>query len=214
MIIKTKPPIPNKPQSICARAEHKKVTPVRCTSGGELMVRVADPLPTVGDGVNRKNKDGVLVLGDDGQALRNVRVDPDGTMVVRSERPVVYESTEVVRTVKLDNPVDCKPITVTNIPDHIGIKGDIDVTQVPKKIRTLPFQFTGREFVAKLPSCRVYMIYFTISKKTFVEIPGVAGKMYLDEFKMSLFPMFISIDEFAIKTSEYVDVGGYIAYEG
>ena len=214
MIIKTKPPIPNKPESIQAQAGNKKVTPVRCTPSGELMVQTSDSLPTAGSGVNRKNKDGVLVLGDDGQALRNVRVDPDGTMIVRSEQPVVYESTEVVRTVKLDNPVDCKPITVTNIPDHVGIKGDIGVTQVPKKICTLPFQFTGREFVAKLPSCRVYMIYFTISKKTFVEIPGVAGKMYLDEFKMSLFPMFISIDEFAIKTSGYVDVGGYIAYEG
>ena len=213
MIVKARPPIPNKPESMQARAGNKKVTPVRCTPSGELMVRVADPLPTVGDGVNQKNKDGVLVLGDDGQALRNVRVDPDGTMIVRSEQPVVHESTEVVRTVKLEGPIDCNPVAVMNIPPRVEIKDNVATVQVPQKVRTFPFQFAGRSFEAKLPPCQIYILYFTVSRKTFVEIPGIAGKMYLDKFKMNLFPMFIYVDKFIIKASEFVDIGGYAIYE-
>ena len=213
MIIKTKPPIPNKLESIQAQSGNKKVTPVRCTPSGELMVRTVDSLPTAGSGVNRKNKDGVLVLGDDGQVLRNIRVDPDGTMVVRDEQPVVHESTEVIRTVKLAGPIDCNPVTVMNIPPPVEIKDNVNTIQVPQKVRPFPFQFTGRNFTAKLLPCQIYILYFTVSRKTFVEIPGIAGKMYLDEFRMNLFPMFIYVDKLIIKASEFVDIGGYAIYE-
>ena len=214
MKIKTKSLKPNKLEPIRAQCNNRVVQPIRCTSAGELMVHQINQLPAVAGGVNRKNKDGILALGDDGKALRNIRVDPDGTVVTRNEQPVnvIPRTIQVEGTVSLKEPVECKPITVANIPTCVRVQENLNVVPVTREVNTYPFHFVGREFELNL-KCHLYTLYFSVSRKTFVEILGITGEMYVDEFKLNLFPMFLPIDKLTIKTREHVEVGGYILYE-
>jgi hypothetical protein len=128
MLIKTKKPEPEKPKSMHAKAGNVR-TPVRCTGRGELEVYQANSPGFVGTGINRYNKDGVLVLGDDGKCLRNVRVDPDGAVVVRHDQPidVTLEEVRVNGHVTVDNTLTVDPVTVANMPDQIRIQEGLHI---------------------------------------------------------------------------------------
>jgi hypothetical protein len=58
----------------------------------------------------------------------------------------------------------------------------------------------------------VYSVYLTVYEPTFVELVGITGEMWIKEFKLDLFPLFVQADKVAIATKEYAEVGGYIVY--
>jgi hypothetical protein len=215
MLIKAKSPIPTKPRPTCGQAGNKVVQPIRCTADGEVFVYQTNQPKLVGDGVNRKNKDGVLTLGDDGRHLRNVRVDPDGTTVVRHDGPVevVPHLTEVVGIVSVDNPVTVNPVTVANMPDHIRVQEDLHVTQNSIEALVAPINFEDYGQIVIDEPCKVYSIHLTVNELTFVEIVGITGEMWTTEFKFSIFPQFIQVNKVAITTKEYAKAGGYVIYE-
>jgi hypothetical protein len=101
-----------------------------------MVHQVNQPVP-VGDGVNRKNKDGALILGDDGRYLRNVRVDPDGTVVTRVDKPVDLNmpTVKVEGSVGIEGSVTVDPVTVTNMPEEIRVQENLHVIQVPRDTR-------------------------------------------------------------------------------
>jgi hypothetical protein len=215
MIVKAKSPTPIKPIPVCGQSGNKVVQPIRCTSGGELMVYQVNEPGTVGDGVNRKNKDGVLTLGDDGHYLRNVRVDPDGTTVVRHDGPidVTLKELSVQGSVTVDNTLTVNPVRVSNMPDHIQIQENLHVVQTPMEAQVAPFSFDGYGVVVISQRCKIYSIYITVCEPTLMEIVGITGEIRTKEFKISLFPQFIQMDKVEFKVREYVHGGGYIIYE-
>jgi hypothetical protein len=169
----------------------------------------------VGDGVNRRNKDGVLALGDDGKSLRNVRVDPDGTTVVRHDGPVDITLKEVAvhGTVTVDNTLTVNPVRVSNMPTEMKIQENLHVVQTPVATKVAPFSFEGYDSLILSKPCRIYSVYLTVYEPTFIEVVGITGGMWTREFKMNLFPQFIQVDQLEIKAREHVHVGGYILYE-
>lgn len=216
MLIKAKSPTPNKPEPIRARSIGKKLVPVRCTRSGELMVHQVNQPIQVGDGINRKNRDGVLVLGDDGQYLRNVHVDPDGTVVTRIDGPVDLNMpvVEVKGTVGVGNTLTVNPVKVSNMPEEIRIQENLHVVQVPREVRVAPISFEGYEQVVLSEPCKVYSIHLTVCEVSWIEIPGITGEMFTKEFKIDLFPLFIQLDKLVVKVREWSRVGGYVIYEG
>jgi hypothetical protein len=169
----------------------------------------------VGDGVNRRNKEGNLALGDDGQYLRNVRVDPDGTTVMRHNGPidVTLEKVKVEGTVRIDKTVECEPIVVANMPTHMQVQEGLNIVQTPVPVKVAPFNFTGYGSVIISQPCRIYSIHLTVYDATYLEIVGITGEMWTRELKFNLFPQFIQVDKVEIKAKEYVNAGGYILYE-
>jgi hypothetical protein len=170
---------------------------------------------TVGDGVNRKNKDGVLALGDDGSHLRNIKVTSDGTTVVRHDGPVDVnlDTVSVQGTVTIDNTLTVEPVTVANMPDHIRVQEGLNVVQTPIEAQVAPINFEGYGAMIIPRPCKVYSIYLTVCDPTFVEVVGITGQMWTAEFKFSIFPQFIQMDKVAITTKEYAKAGGYVIYE-
>ena len=204
MLIKTKLPEKTKPE-----------IPLRRTSTQELMVYQVNQPRLVGDGVNRKNKDGILVLGDDGQYLRNIKVAPDGVTVVRHDGPVDVTLEEIIvqGVVTVDNTVTVEPVTVANMPDHIRIQENLHVVQTPLEAKVAPFNFSGCGTVILSRPCRIYGVHLTVCEPTFVEIVGITGEMWTKELKLNLFPQFIQVNRLEIETREYVEAGGYVIYE-
>jgi hypothetical protein len=190
------------------------VQPIRCTAGGEVFVHQTNQPRPVGDGVNRKNKDGVLVLGDDGKQLRNVRVDPDGTTVVRHDGPVdiTLKKVTVDGTVSVKDTITVEPIMVANMPTAMKIQENLHVVQTPQATKVAPFSFEGYGSLILSKPCRIYSVYLTVYEPTFIEVVGITGGMWTREFKMNLFPQFIQMDKLEIKAKEYVKAGGYILY--
>lgn len=215
MLIKTKSPTPNKPEPIRARSIGKKLVPVRCLQGGELAVHQVNQPPSVGNGVNHKNKDGTLFLGDDGKYLRNVRVDPNGTVVTRIDEPVDLNMpvVEVEGTVSVENTLTVNPVSVSNMPEEIRVQENLHVVQVPREVRVAPISFEGYEQVVLSEPCRIYSIHLTVNGLTWIEIPGFAGEMSTREFKIDLFPLFVQLDELVIRVREWSTVGGCAIYE-
>jgi hypothetical protein len=169
----------------------------------------------VGDSVNRRNKDGILVLGDDGNHLRNIKVTPDGTVITRVDGPIDLNLgiLDVQGKVRIDNTLTVNPVTVANMPDHIRVQEGLHVTQTPVEAKVAPINFEGYGDVVIPRPCRVYSIHLTVYEPTFVEIVGITGEMWIKEFKLNLFPQFIQMDKVTITTKEYAKVGGYIVYE-
>jgi hypothetical protein len=169
----------------------------------------------VGDGVNRKNKEGVLVLGDDGDHLRNIKVTPDGTTVVRHDGPVDITLKELMvhGTVSVEDTITVEPVVVANMPTEIHVQEGLHIVQTPVATKVAPFSFAGRSSAILSEPCRIYSVYFTVYEPTFIEVVGITGEIWTREFKMNLFPQFIQIDQLEIKAREYVEIGGYILYE-
>lgn len=215
MKIARKPLKPPKAESALARTANKKLVPVRCTSAGELMVCPVSQPGLVGHGVNRKGKDGILALGDDGQCLRNIKVDPSGATVVRHDGPidVTLEEVSVQGTVVVDNVVTVNPVIVANMPSHMQIQENLHVVQTPLEAKVAPFSFDGYGAVIISQRCKIYSIYITVCEPTLMEIVGITGEIRTKEFKISLFPQFIQMDKVEFKVREYVHGGGYIIYE-
>ena len=179
-----------------------------------MVHQVNQPVP-VGDGVNRKNKDGVLFLGDDGEYLRNVRTDPDGTVVTRVDKPVDLNMpvVEVKGTVRVENTLTTDPVVVSNMPKEIRVQEPLNVIQAPIEARVAPISFEGYEQVVIDEPCKVYSIYLTVDDSTWVEILGVTGKMFTKEFKIDLFPLYIELYKLTVVVKEWSKVGGYVVYE-
>lgn len=216
MIVKAKSPIPTKPKPVCGQSSGKVVQPVRCTSAGEPMVYQVNEPGTVGDGVNSKNKQGFLVLGDDGKYLRNHRVDPDGTTVVRVDNPIDVNLPSVIEvkgTVDIGNSLTVKPIMVLNVPEKVRIQEGLNVVQTPREAKVVPFSFEGHEYTVLTRPCRVFSIHLTVYDPTWVEILRVTGEMFTKEIKINLFPLYVQLEELVIKVREWSKVGGYAIYE-
>jgi hypothetical protein len=215
MLVKTPAPTPIKPRPACGQAGNKVVQPIRCAAGGEVFVHQVNQPDPVGDGVNRKNKDGVLALGDDGQCLRNVRVDPDGTTVVRHDGPidVTLKKVMVKGTVRIDKEVSCKPIVVANMPNEMRIQENLHIIQTPVAAKVAPFNFAGYGAVILSRPCRIYSVHLTVYEPTYIELVDITGEMWTRELKFNLFPQFIQVDKLEVKAKEYVEAGGYILYE-
>lgn len=194
MIVKAKPPEPIKPKPVCGQTGNKVVQPIRCTASGEVMVYQAPG--TVGDGVNRKNKDGVLALGDDGNHLRNIKVRSDGAVVT-----CLDESVEVV--------VTQAPLEVLNMPSTIGVDGVVTTTPLPEEVRMIPFSFDGHGIVIEGP-LMIYSVQLIVNESSTVEVVGMMGAVYTNRISIDLSPHFIRLDKLEIKTREHVCVGGYI----
>ena len=206
MLIKAKSPIPSKTEP---------VVPVRCLPGGEVMVHQVNQPAPVGDGINRKNKDGVLILGDDGQYLRNVRTDPDGTVVTRVDKPIDLNMPVVTvkGSVTVENTLTVDPVTVSNMPKEIRVQEPLDVVQVPIEAKVAPINFEGYGQIVIDEPCKVYSIHLTVIDSTWVEIPGITGPMFTKEFKLNLFPLYIRLNKLAVTVKEWSKVGGYVIYE-
>lgn len=216
MLVKTKIPAPSKPKPVCGQSNNKVVQPIRCTPGGDVMVHQTNQPVPVGNGVNRKNKDGVLTLGDDGRYLRNYRVEPDGTTVVTVRDPVDVKLPPVIEvkgTVDIGNSLTVKPIMVLNVPEEIKVQEGLNVVQTSRKAKVVPFSFEGREYVVLTRPCRIYSIHLTVCDPTWIEISHVTGEMFTKEIKIDLFPLYIQLEELVIKVREWSKVGGYAIYE-
>jgi hypothetical protein len=169
----------------------------------------------VGDGVNRRNKDGILILGDDGRYLRNHRVDSDGTAVVRVEKPVDINMpvVEVRGTVEVNNALTVNPVNVSNMPDQIRVQEPLRVTQEPREAKVIPISIEGHGQVIIDEPCKVYSIYLTVDDPTWVQILGVTGEMFTKEFKVDLFPLYIKLNKLVVTVKEWSVVGGYVICE-
>ena len=195
MIVKTEV----KPKPVCAESDADVVQPLICTTEGELLV-------------HQVNQPEVLALSD-------LLVDPDGTLVIRSEQPVdiVHEAIDVVRTVKLDAPVECRPVTVANMPHCVRIQDSVDVVQVPHPVKVAVIDFEGNEGQVLSGLHNVYAVHFTAKSRfredVLIRIVGVTGEMFLKEFTLNLLPSCLQIEDLTIICTEYVKVGGYVLYD-
>jgi len=219
MLIKTKKieDLTKKPEPMHGQSGFKNTVPVRCTQDGELLVyQTNNPLNKVGHGLNRKNKDGVLVLGDDGRYLRNLRVDPDGTLVTRIEKPEMPPVLSVQGTVRIENEkLDINPVTVTNIPTEMRIAQEfLQVKQVQHQVEVIPVSHCGHESVIVEGPCLVRSIFLVAPHPVDMKIQGITGNMHLKEFKMEFpFPLTFEAEELRLITKEWVSVGGYVICE-
>lgn len=182
-----------KPKAIHAESGMNIVRPIHCTDSGELVVyQVNNPDPL------------------------NVQLDPDGTVVVRDkQRTVNVEGVVKTKgTVSVDNTLTVEPVTVSNMPDKIQIQEPLHIQQISIKTKMLPFNFSGCDWLVISNPCKIYSIYLTVREPTFVEIVGITGKMWVKEkFQFNLFPLYVQVNELQIKTTEYVNVGGYVLCE-
>jgi len=219
MLIKTKKieDLTKKPEPMHGQSGFKNTVPVRCTQDGELLVyQTNNPLNKVGHGLNRKNKDGVLVLGDDGRYLRNLRVDPDGTLVTRIEKPEMPPVLSVQGTVRIENEkLDINPVTVTNIPTEMRIAQEfLQVKQVQHQVEVIPVSHCGHESVIVEGPCLVRSTFLVAPHPVDMQIQGITGVMHLKEFRMEApFPLTFKAEELRLITKEWVSVGGYVICE-
>ena len=221
MLVKTehKQVADREPGPIQGRSGFKGTTPIRCTQDGELLVYQVntDSQPgKVGHGLNRKNKDGVLILGDDGRYLRNLRVDPDGTLVTRIEKPEMPSVLSVQGTVRIENEkLDINPVTVTNIPTEMRVAQEfLQVKQVQHQVEVIPVSHCGHESVIVEGPCLVRSIFLVAPHPVDMQIQGITGAMHLKEFRMEApFPSTFKAEELRLITKEWVSVGGYVICE-
>ena len=206
-----------KPEPIHGRSGFKGTVPVRCTQDGELLIyQVNNPLNRVGHGVNHKNKDGILVLGDDGNYLRNLRVDPDGTLVTRIEKPEMPSVLSIQGTVRIENEkLDVNPVTVTNIPSEMRIAQEfLQVKQAQHQVEIIPVSHCGHESVIIDEPCLVRSIFLAAPYLVNMQIQGITGAMYLKELRIEApFPSTFKVEELKLITEEWVSVGGYVICE-
>jgi hypothetical protein len=180
-----------------------------------MVYQTNQPVP-IGDGVSRTNKDGVLILGDDGQYLRNVRVLPDGTLPTQVVNPVDVNLPPVIEvkgTVDIGNSLTMKPVMVLNVPEEIRVQENLNVVQTSQEAKVVPVSFEGRVAVVIPHPCKIFSIHLTVCEPTWIEIPGITGEMYTKDFTMNLFPLFIQVDRLVVKVREYSRIGGHVICE-
>jgi hypothetical protein len=181
------------PKPIHGKCNSDVVQPIRCTDTGEILVQQVNPPD----------------LEEIEQCLQGLRSDLSGTITVRNDRPVDV----VLDKIKVDGTVTVEPVTVTNMPSEIKIQEHLHIVQTPVAAKVAPFSFRGYGTVILSKPCRIYSVYLTVYEPTYIEVVGITGEIHTGEFKMDLFPLFIHLDKVEIKTSEYVNAGGYILYE-